>query len=280
MGKSAVHDRQEKRWQDAMGVVKQHENATNELQFAIHWATDIAGAPGIQKLQQLWRAEEALLYCCENGITELATLLMSTCKSLPLDDSTGAPQVRDCSRSAAQIRRGRSAFHRRPSTLPEAIQVYSDNEVWADAQCFAAKYGITDMAVAPMKGSASLSKTDGLSGVTEAMGFEEQRQYNEAITAYLSRTAADCGGEDRLDQVLERLVKLFAIFFSGLLRDVVTNVAQILIGMNRHASLGKILKNIEEYADSFEIYKLTETLDDANRLSTYVDPQDEAAFQR
>jgi hypothetical protein len=50
--------------------------------------------------------------------------------------------------------------------------------------------------------------------------------------------------------------------------------------MNRHASLAKILENIEEYADAFEIYKLAEMLDDANRLSTSLDQEDETAFQR
>jgi hypothetical protein len=152
--------------------------------------------------------------------------------------------------------------------------------MWVGAQRLAAKSGITDITIAPTKDSASLSKTDGLSGVKKAMPFEEECQYNEAITPYLSRTAADCGGEDRLDQVLERVVKLFAIFFSGRLRDVVTNVAQILIGMNRHASLAKSLENIEEYADAFEIYKLAEIWGDANRLSTSLDQEDEAAFQR
>jgi hypothetical protein len=71
--------------------------------------------------------------------------------------------------------------------------------------------------------------------------------------------------------VLERAVKLLANCVPGRLREVVTSVAQILIGLNRHASLRSILENIEAFADAFEIYKLAEMWEDANRLSKYLD---------
>jgi intraflagellar transport protein 172 len=271
--------RQEKRWQDAMRVAKQHGNSANELHVAIHWAKDIGGVAGIQKLQQLGRTEEALLYCCENGITDLATLIMSTSKSLPRSILQQAHLKFGVALEAQHKFAEAEAHYIAADQQREAVEMYSHNKMWADAQRLAAKSGITDIAVAPTKSSSS-TKTADLSGVKKAMRFEGQRQYDEAITAYLALTATDCGGEDRLDQVFERAVKLAANFASGRLRDVVRNAAQILIAMNRHASVGKILENIEAYADVFEIYKLAEMWEDANRLSPYLDPKDQAAFQR
>jgi intraflagellar transport protein 172 len=272
--------RQEKRWQDAMRVAKQHGNPTAELQVAIHWAKDIGGAAGIQKLQQLGRTEEALLYCCDSGITDFASLIMSTCKSLPRTTLNQA-HLKFGVALEAQNKFAEAEAHYIAAEQPrEAVEMYSHNKMWQDAQRVATKYGIGDIPVTPAKGTTSPAKTEGLSGLKKAMRFEEQRQYDDAITAYLALTATDCGGEERFDQVLERAVKLSANFVAARLRDVVTNVAQILIGMNRHASLGKILENIEAYADAFEIYKLAEMWDDANRLSSYLDPEDQASFQR
>jgi intraflagellar transport protein 172 len=269
--------RQEKRWQDAMRVAKQHGNPTHELQVAVHWAKEIGGAAGIQKLQQLGRTEEALLYCCENGITDLATLIMSTAKGLPRATIQQAHvkfgQALEAQRQFAEA----EAHYVAADMHREAVEMYSHNKMWADAQRVAAKFGVTDVATGPGKSS---TKAEGLSGVKKAMRLEEQRQYEDAITAYLALTATDCGSEERLDQVLERAVKLAANFVPAKLREVVTAVAQVLIGMNRHASLGKILENIEAYADAFEIYKLAEMWDDANRLCAYLDPEDQAAFQR
>jgi intraflagellar transport protein 172 len=272
--------RQEKRWQDAMRVAKQHGNPTAELQVAIHWAKDIGGAAGIQKLQQLGRVEEALLYCCESGITDFASLIMSTCKTIPRATLHQA-HVKFGIALEAQNKFAEAEKHYIAAEKPrEAVEMYSHNKMWQDAQRVAAKYGIGDIQLAPTKGTLSSSKTEGLSGLKKAMRYEEQRQYDEAITAYLALSASDCGGEERYDQVLERAVKLSANFIPTRLRDVVTTVAQLLISLNRHASLGKILENIEAYADAFEIYKLAEMWDDANRLSSYLDPQDQAAFQR
>jgi tetratricopeptide (TPR) repeat protein len=159
--------------------------------------------------------------------------------------------------------------------------MYSHNKMWADAQRVAAKYDVDDIPVIPSKGGTLPSGTmEGLSGLKKAMRYEEQRQYDEAITAYLMLAAAGCGGEERFDQVLERAVKLSATFMSRRLREVVTIVAQILIGLNRHASLGKILETIEAFADAFEIYKPAEIWEDPNRLSKYLDRQDQADFQQ
>jgi intraflagellar transport protein 172 len=272
--------RQEKRWQDAMRIAKQHGNSASELQIAIHWAKDIGGAAGIQKLQQLNFTEPALLYCCENGITDFATLIMSSCKTLSKNTLTQA-HVKFGVALEAQNKFAEAEAHYIAAEQPrEAVEMYSHNKMWADAQRVAAKYGIDDIPVAPSKGGTSPSRTmEGLSGLKKAMKYEEQRQYDEAITTYLGLTAADCGSEERFDQVLERAVRLSANFVSGRLREVVTTVAQLLIGLNRHASLGKILENIEAFADAFEIYQLAEMWEDANRLSKYLDPQDQADFQ-
>jgi intraflagellar transport protein 172 len=273
--------RQEKRWQDAMRVAKQHGNSTAELQIAIYWAKDIGGAAGIQRLQQLNLTEPALLYCCENGITDFASLIMSSCKTLSRNTLQQA-HLKFAVALEAQNKFAEAEAHYIAAEQPrEAVEMYGHNKMWADAQRVAAKYGIDDIPVTPGKGHQSPSKTmEGMSGLKMAIRFEEQRQYEDAITTYLSLTAADCGGEERFDQVLERVVKLAANFVSGRLREVVTNVAQILIGMNRHASLGKILENIEAFADAFEIYKLAEMWEDASRLSRYLDPDEQREFQR
>ena len=276
--------RQEKRWQDAMRIAKTHGTPTSELQVAIHWAKDIGGVAGIQKLQQLNLVEQALLYCCENAITDFAQLIMDNCKNLSRNTLQQAHMKFGCALEA-QNRFAEAEQHYITADQPrEAVEMYTHNKMWSDAQRVAAKYGITDIPVAPSKGPGStLNSTSGssnLSGLRKAMKLEEQRQYDEAITTYLSLKPKDCGSEDRYDQVLERAVKLAANYCSSRLQDVVTNVAQNLISLNRHASLGKILESIEAYVDAFEIYKLANMWEDAQRLSGYLDPDEQKQFQK
>lgn len=279
--------RQEKKWNDAMRIAKQHGNSTAEVQIAIHWAKDIGGAAGIQKLQTLNMVEPALLYCCENGITDFASLIMSTCKNLSKNTLTQAHMKFGCALEA-QNRFSEAEQHYIAADQPrEAVEMYTHNKMWADAQRVASRYGITDISVTPgntMGGtmSGTLNSTSGkkMSGLKKAMKFEENRQYDEAITTYLSLTAQDCGGEDRYDQVLERAVKLAVNYKQNRLQEVVTSIAQTLIGLNRHASLGKILESIEAYADAFEIYKLANMWEDAQRLSKYLEPEEQKQFQK
>ncbi|OHT17436.1 selective LIM binding factor [Tritrichomonas foetus] len=276
--------RQEKKWQDAMRIAKSHGTPTAELQVAIHWAKDIGGVAGIQKLQQLNLVEQSLLYCCENGITDFASLIMDNCKNLSRTTLQQAHMKFGCALEA-QNRFAEAEQHYITAEQPrEAVEMYTHNKMWQDAQRVASKYGITDIPVFPPKGNnnstMNSTQSGNLSGLKKAMRFEENRQYDDAITTYLSLTAQDCGGEDRFDQVLERAVKLAANYKQNRLQEVVTAVAQILISINRHASLGKILENIEAFADAFEIYKLANMWEDAQRLSGYLEPEEQKQFQK
>ena len=276
--------RQEKKWPDAMRIAKQHGNSTSEIQIAINWAKDIGGVAGIQKLQQLNLVDQALLYCCENGITEFASLIMSTVKNLSRNTLQQAHLKFGCSLEA-QNRFAEAETHYIAADQPrEAVEMYTHNKMWSDAQRVAAKFGITDIPVNDpgRTNNSTLNSTSSgkLSALKKAMNYESQKQYDEAITTYLSLTAQDCGNEDRFDQVLERAVKLAVNYKQNRLQEVVTTVAQILISMNRHASLGKILEGIEAYADAFEVYKLANMWEDALRVSKYLEPDEQRQFQK
>ena len=272
--------RQEKRWQDAMRIAKQHGSPVAEIQIAIYWAKDIGGAAGIQKLTQLNLVEQALLYCCENGITDFASLIMQHCKNLSKSTVQQA-HIKFGLALEKQNKFAEAESHYIDAGQPrEAVEMYVHNKMWADAQRVASKFGIDDIPVTPAKGNSPVKDTNQLSGLKRAMKFEEMRQYDDAISAYLSLQPSECGGESKFDRVLERAVKLAANYSPSRLQEVVTTVAKLLIAENRHASLGKILEGIEAMADAFEIYKMAGMWEDAKRLSGYLEPEEQKQFQR
>jgi hypothetical protein len=125
--------------------------------------------------------------------------------------------------------------------------------MWQNAQRVAAMYGIGGIPLAPAKGTGSSGKTAGLTALEKAVHHEQKWQPDDAITAYLALTATDRSGEERSSHIPEQFAKLPANFIPARLPDVVTTIAQLLISMNKDASLGKILDNIEVYLEAFEI---------------------------
>ena len=269
---------QEKKWDDAMRVAKTNGTAQTELSVAIQWATDIGGVAGVQQLQRLKLVEPALLYACENRLNDLATLIMDNCKTLSKSTLKKAHEKLAVSLASAN-RFSEAEVHYIAAEMPrEAVIMYAQNKMIDDANRVASKYSITDVDTRrpPAQRPASTSNAVGLQ---RALQLETSAQYDDAINAYLSLTADDCGGEDQFDQVLERAVQLTLTYRQGRLQDVVNTVAQILLDAKRHASLGKILENIEAYPDAFEIYKAGGMWEDAARLSGYLEPEEQQQFQ-
>ncbi|KAH0786748.1 selective LIM binding factor [Histomonas meleagridis] len=274
--------RQEKKFSDALRIAKQYGKKDLEIQVAVYWALSIGGEAGVKKLQQLNLIEKSLLYCSEQGIYDLALQIMKTCKTLNKNILKLA-HTKIGTSYEAQNKFEQAELHYIAADQPrEAVEMYVHQKMWNEAQRVANKYGITDIPLNPTssKTKTTNSSTSNTSLLKKAMYYEEQHQYEDAISTYLSLTVKDCGSEERYDQVLERAVKLSANFCQNKLPDVVTSVAQLLISLNRHKSLGKILESIEAYADAIEIYKMANMWDDALPLINYLEPEEQEKFQQ
>ena len=271
---------QEKKWQDALRVAKEHGTQAAEMSVAAHWAIDIGGSAGVQKLVQIKLVEPVLLYACENSMSDLVNLIMTNCKTL------SKTTVHQAHMKFAQALEAQSKFadaeqqYCAANQPREAVEMYTHNKMWTDAQRVAHKYGITDLPVTPSKAQSHATSTISGAGLQRAIQLDQAGQYDAAIDAYLALSVADCGGEEQLDQVMDRAVKLTLTYRQGRLQDCVNTVAQILLDLQRHASLGKILESIEAYTDAFEIYRAGGMWADAARLVSYVEPEEQAEFQR
>lgn len=270
---------QEKKWQDALRVAKTQGDSTAELKTAVHWATSIGGTAGVQKLQQLKLVQQALYYACENGLTTLADSIFENCKTLS-KSALKEGHMKYAIYLETQNRFKDAETHYLAAEQPrEAIEMYSHQKMYNDASRLATRYHITDIPLNGNKTQKPTTTTD-TNKLNLAIQAEQSGKYDQAVDLYLSLTPDDCGGEDQLDQVLERAVKITLTYNSNKLQDVVNNVAQVLLEAKRHASLGKILENIEAFPDAFEIYKAGGMWEDAARLAGYLDPAEQREFQQ
>jgi intraflagellar transport protein 172 len=268
----------EKRWADALRVAKSNGTPEHEVKVAVHWAVDIGGAAGVQKLVQLKLVEQALLYACDNSLSDLASLIMTQCKTLPKATLRQAHQT-SATVLEAQGKLADAEDHYLAAGLPhEAVEMYVHAGRFADAQRLAAKFGISDVAMSPPKAQPAAAAAGG--GLERAVQLEQKGQYDDAIDAYLGLTPADCGSLEQLDVVLDRAVKIASAYRQGRLGDVVNAVAATMLGFQRHASLGKILEGVEAYPDAFEIYKAGKLWEDANRLIGSVTPEEQRQFRK
>lgn len=272
--------KQEKKWQDAIRVAKQNGPGGEEVAVAVQWATEIGGVAGVQKLVQLELVEPALLYACSQNLSTLANLIMTHCKTLTKTTQRQAHMKMGVALEQ-QNNLSEAEQHYIAADQPrEAVEMYTHRKMWTDAQRVANKYGITDIPTSPAKSSTMTAPSISGTGLNGAIQLEQAGQYDAAIDAYLSLKPSDCGGEEQFDQVLDRAVKVTLTYRQNRLQNVVNQVASILLDMHRHASLGKILENIEAYPDAFEIYKVGGMWEDAARLSGYLEPDEQAQFQQ
>ena len=273
---------QEKRWKDAMRIAKNYGDSKAEVKCAAYWALSIGGAAGVLKLQHLKLVEQVLFYCCENGLGDLAQLIFQNCKTLS-KNALKEGHMKFAIFMETQNKFSEAEEHYLQAEQPrEAVEMYVHNKMWSDAQRLATRYNITDIPIQPTSSNKqTVSRNVGGygNGLNAAIQAEQNGQYDNAIDMYLALTATDCGGEDQLDQVLERAVKLCLTYRQTRLQDVVNQVAQVLLESKRHASLGKILENIEAFPDAFEIYKAGGMWEDAARLSGYLEPEEQREFQ-
>ncbi|OHT11766.1 selective LIM binding factor [Tritrichomonas foetus] len=275
---------QEKKWPDAMRIAKSRGDSTAEIKVAAHWATSLGGSAGVQRLQQLKLVEPVLFYACENGFADLATSIFNYCKTLS-KNAHKEGHLKFAIFMESQNRFSDAESHYLEAEQPrEAVEMYIHQKMWNDAQRLATRFNITDIPVNPTSskkaGSNKATTGAGMNGLNLAIQYEQNGQYDEAIDTYLGLSADDCGGEEQLDQVLERAVKLTLTYRQSKLQDVVNSVAQVLLEASRHKSLGRILENIEAYPDAFEIYKIGQMWEDAARLVEYLDPAEQQQFQK
>lgn len=278
---------QEKKWPDAMRVAKMNGDSQAEIKVAVKWASSIGGSAGVQKLQQLKLTEPVLYYACENGFADLAQSIFENSKTLS-KTAKKEGHMKFAIYLETQNRFTEAEQHYIEAEQPrEAIEMYTHQKMFGDAQRLATRFHITDIPVQGSKGGKSQGNTmnfsDGATGANKlnmAIQAEQSGNYDQAIDLYLSLTPDDCGGEDQLDQVLERAVKVTLTYKQNRLQDVVNVVAQTLLEAKRHASLGKILENIEAFPDAFEIYKAGGMWEDAARLAGYLEPAEQEQFQR
>lgn len=269
--------RQEKKWQDAMRVAKNNCKPGTELSIAIHWAKDIGGSAGVQKLEALGCVEEALIYCCENSMTDFANTILDNSKNIK--QST----IDDANYKFALAFESQSKFaeaeehYIKANQAREAFDMYLHNKMLNDARRIGQKYGFQ----LPNSGNtATLSQsTAGVTGVKKGLTLEQAKDFDGAIDVYLSLSVQECGNEGRYDQVLERAVRLAANFCPNRLQNVVVQVAKKLLDQKRPASLGKILESIEAYQDAIDIYKDAGMWEEAKKLSGFLDLKDQEAFR-
>ncbi|OHT12234.1 selective LIM binding factor [Tritrichomonas foetus] len=270
---------QEKKWDDAMRVAKTNGSPQTELSVAIQWATDIGGVAGVQQLQRLKLIEPALLYACENKLNDLAMLIMEHCKTLNKSTLKKAHEKLAIALNSAGRFQEAEKHYIAAEQPRDAVIMYAQNGMMDEANRIAQMYSIPDVNLKKASKPSHPSISDNSNGLQRALQLETSAQYDDAIDAYLGLSPDDCGGEDQFDQVLDRAVRLTLTYRQGRLQDVVNTVAQILLEAKRHASLGKILENIEAYPDAFEIYKAGGMWEDAARLSGYLEPEEQQQFQ-
>ncbi|EAX94453.1 selective LIM binding factor, putative [Trichomonas vaginalis G3] len=271
---------QEKKWQDAMRVAKNYgkPGQNQELQIAIHWARDIGGAAGVQKLVSLGKVEEALLFCCENTMIDFGQTIMDNCKTISKQVLNEA-HLKIGLYLESKNKFSEAEQHYIMADAPqEAYEMYTHNKMNNDATRIAQKYGVGS--TTNTENFTSKKDSSSLTGLKKGLALENQRDFDGAIDVYLNISVQDCGSEGRYDQVLDRAVKLAASFSQQRLKEVVTQVARLLLSLGRSASLGKILEGIEAYTDAVEIYKDAEMWEDAKRISGYLDPPEQEQFKR
>jgi len=284
---------QEKKYNEAIRVAKQYGSRGSEIIPAIKWAKELGGIMGIQKLQRLGLLEEALTYCCDNSMIEMGELILENGKGLK--EGIIKEGHRNLAISLENLREySKAEEHYILSGHPEdAIQMYKHLQMWTEAQRIGAKYGISINKNYEEFNSGNNNNNKGFGGeinknngikknkgtIEDAMKFEKSRNFDEAINTYLGLTPEEVGGEEQYDQVLERAVKLTFTFRNDRLSEVVNQVAELLISMNRHLSLGKILESINAVQDAFEIYKTGGLWEEALRLVQYLEPEEQEEFQ-
>lgn len=272
---------QEKKWQDAMRIAKNYGKPghNQELQIAIHWARDIGGAAGVQKLVSLGKVEEALLWCCENSMIDFGQTIMDNCKTISKSILNEA-HLKIGLYLESKNKFSEAEQHYIMADAPqEAYEMYTHNKMNNDATRIAQKYGVGNTTNTE-NFTSKKDNTANLTGVKKGLALENQKDFDGAIDLYLSLSVNDCGSEARYDQVLDRAVKLAASFSQQRLREVVTSVAKLLLGLNRYASLGKILEGIEAYSDAVEIYKDGGMWEDAKRISGFLEPDEQQQFKK
>ncbi|EAY11272.1 selective LIM binding factor, putative [Trichomonas vaginalis G3] len=274
---------QEKKWEDALRVAKKYGSPDqhDDLKIAIKWARDIGGVAGVQKLVSLGKVQEALTYCADNGIIDMAQLIFDNCNTIPKTVVDQAHEKLAVAMESVQNFSAAEQHYIMCGKQEEAVQMYLHYKMNNDAQRVAQKYGLTSMTASQSINNKSLSQsTAGATGVKKGLALESQKNFDAAIDHYLSLSVQDCGGESRYDQVMERAVKLAANFSQNRLQEVVMNVAKNLLYLQRSASLGKILEGIDAYQDAVEIYKQAGMWEDAKRISGYLDAEDQRQFKQ
>ena len=269
--------RHEKMWEDAQRVCRQCGTKDDELQIDVHWARDIGGQAGVQKLVSLGVVEDALLYCCDNSMTEMAQTIIANCKTLKNDTVNRAHlKIALCLESQSNFPAAEK-FYLMAGQPREAIEMYTHNDMYNEAMRVARANGITDVQIQKSHSSPSKS-SEQIGTLKEAMSLEKQGDYAAAINKYLSLTIDECGNKSRLIQIYERTVQLAMKYASSMLSSVVTTVAKNMIEMNEYESLGAILEKIAAYSDAVEIYKLGNLWDNAKRLVQYLESADQEQF--
>jgi len=139
-----------------------------------------------------------------------------------------------------------------------AVQAYTDASRWADATRIAKEFlphkvqGLALEHAAFMRGDAAEENVDAL--VAPARAFEEGREFNKAIDAYLAVTAVRCKDHDVLEAVWENAVKLAMNHVPERIAEVVGTVTKRLVEISRHAQAAELYEGIDAHREAIHTY--------------------------
>lgn len=174
-----------------------------------------------------------------------------------------------------------------------ALKMYREVQAWPDALRMAESYVParvndikTEMATYNNKGR--MATAGGVSNptstiatmVSQAKAYERGNDFARAIETYLQITTSDCNDHDTLEQCWGEAANLAINYQRHRMNEVVREVVQRLVEIERYEAAGTLLKGVDDYQGAIQMYCLGALWDHAHMLAgknlalkKYVDEQ-------
>merc|ERR1711871_292084 len=161
------------------------------------------------------------------------------------------------------------------------VKAYQDARMWNDAMRLAKEYlphklSEVQMACAQFmnsgqpEGGTAVSPADLMSN---ARVWEENKQYSEAIDAYLKITKETTSNLDHMEEAWEKATHLAMSYVSDRVPEVVGTVSQRLMEIKRFEQAAELYEGIGRYKDAIDIYVKAGLWEKARSLCANMSPE-------
>ena len=166
---------------------------------------------------------------------------------------------------------------------PELIvKAYTDARMWNEAMRLCKEYlphklSEVQMACAQYMSSGQQEGSEGQPSPADLMAnarvWEENKQYSEAIDAYLKITKETTNNFDHMEEAWEKATHLAMSYVSDRVPEVVGTVSQRLMEIKRPEQAAELYEGIGRYKDAIDIYVQAGMWDKARSLCANMSPE-------